>query len=402
MNRISIQLLGGFSITADHVCHDNLAVKSRKGISLLTYLILQQGNAVSSQRLIRELWSTKRHENPEGALKTMMSRLRSMLNGITPGLGGCIQSERGSYRWESGADVRVDALEFISLTEELKKELSEEKRFTLFTRLLDIYQGDLFQNGEMVNGVIQASWLHREYLEAVYAYVNLLKEKEAFNEIQRVCQLALRVDELDEFLHIELMRAMVSLNRAKEAQAEYRRVTHLNRVYFEAEPSADLQASYQELAEAGRTLQFNLDAIRNELVEREGERRGPFFCDYSSFKEIYNIQMRNLERLGSTMFLGVIMVSSPKGDISAVSRESTMAGLQEILRRNLRKGDIITRFSPTIYAMLLPTVNYSTGGMVMQRIEELFYAEYPSRSVIVHYRISPLGTKLGDGVLNIS
>ena len=190
---------------------------------------------------------------------------------------------------------------------------------------------------------------------------------------------------------IELMRAMVSLNRSGDARQEYRRVTEMSRRYLDEDPSEDLQACYRELAEAGREGQFNLDAIRNELLEGDFGRQGPFFCDYPAFKEIYNIQMRNLERLGSTMFLGVIMVGEPGNRISSVSRESAMAGLQEILRKNLRKGDNVTRFSPTVFAMLLPTVNYSTGGMVMERVEHLFYEEYPTRSVTVHHRISPLG-----------
>ena len=101
--------------------------------------------------------------------------------------------------------------------------------------------------------------------------------------------------------------------------------------------------------------------------------------------------MRNLERLGSTMFLGVIMLGEPDGSLSPVSRESGMAGLQEILRNNLRKGDIVTRFADNIYAMLLPTVNYDTGSMVIDRIQDLFYKEYPSGNIAFHARISPLG-----------
>ena len=395
--RIGIQLLGGcvITISGEHESqHDDLALKSRKGISLLSYLILQQGKPVSTQRLIRELWSTKHQVNPTGSLKTMVSRLRALLNGVSEGLGECVRSEKGAYYWQSGPQVHVDVLEFIELTRQLKGTLSETERAEKARAMLRLYQGDLFQTGDMVNGEQYASWLHREYLEAVYAYVEALKEREAYNEIVRVCQRALQMDELDEFLRIELMRAMVSLNRASDAAAEYRRVTSLNRRILDADPSEDLQACYRELAEAGRTIQFNLDAIRNELLERESERQGPFFCDYAAFKEIYNIQMRNLERLGSTMFLGVIMVRNADetdDEMSAVRRESAMAGLQEIMRKHLRKGDIVTRFAPAIYAMLLPTVNYSTGSMVMERMEQLFYEEYPSRKVAIHHRISPLG-----------
>ncbi|MBR0375726.1 MAG: hypothetical protein IJH59_04105, partial [Firmicutes bacterium] len=36
-------------------------------------------------------------------------------------------------------------------------------------------------------------WLHREYLEAVYAYVEQLKAAEAFNRVCQVCQSALKI-----------------------------------------------------------------------------------------------------------------------------------------------------------------------------------------------------------------
>ena len=68
-----------------------------------------------------------------------------------------------------------------------------------------------------------------------------------------------------------------------------------------------------------------------------------------------------------------------------------MAGLQEILKTNMRKGDIITRFSENTFAMLLPMVNYTTGSMVMERIEHLYYQEYAALAVPFHARISPLG-----------
>ena len=395
--RIEIQVLGGFDIRLmdeNGRQTDSVEVKSRKGISLITYLVLQQGKPVSSQRMVRELWVSKRNVNSAGSLKTTVSRLRASLNEAFPGLGTCIRSEGGGYCWRSIPQVQVDVIEMMTLIRELKELLPEEEREKKFRRVLNLYRGDLYQTGDMVNGEMQSSWLHQEYLETMYAYVSFLKEEEEYNEIVRVCQKALQIDELDEFLRIELMRAMVCLNRLSDAQAEYRRVVTLNKNLLDAEPSEDLQSCYKELSAAGQTLQFNLDSIRNELLERESGHHGPFFCEYAAFKEIYNIQMRNLERLGSTMFLGVIMVVNPEDgsdNLSSVTRESAMAGLQEIMRDHLRKGDIVTRFAPTIYAMLLPTVNYSTGSMVMERIEQLFYEEYSSRKIALHFRISPLG-----------
>ena len=157
-----------------------------------------------------------------------------------------------------------------------------------------------------------------------------------------------------------------------------------------------MQEFYTQIVNSGKTLDLNLESIRNELRE-SNESRGAFICEYMVFKEIFNLQMRNLERLGSTMFLGVIMISSVDGSVmEPVRQDNTMQGLIEVLRQNLRKGDTVSRFSPTIVALLLPMVNYHTGRMVMERIKSHFYKKYPNCSVAFNYRIGPLSSEAGE------
>ena len=62
--QVYIQLLGACIVSIDGQAYENVAAKSKKGISLMEYLVLQRGRPVSSQRLIRELWAGKRNENP--------------------------------------------------------------------------------------------------------------------------------------------------------------------------------------------------------------------------------------------------------------------------------------------------------------------------------------------------
>ena len=92
------------------------------------------------------------------------------------------------------------------------------------------------------------------------------------------------------------------------------------------------------------------------------------------------------------MFLGLIMLGD--GDPAAANPilyKGAMAALEEILRRNLRRGDIVTRCDEYVMALLLPTVNYQSGSMVMERIEHVFHATYPREKVPFHFRITPLG-----------
>ena len=388
---VQIRLLGDFDIIVDGVKQNNPAAKSRKGVSLMEYLILQRGRSVPVQRLIRELWNGSRYEGPESALKTMVSRFRAMLNSMSPGLGGCIVSEQGAYRWVSGTAVHVDILDMLDKLESLRADSTREERIRCYRRVLELYQGDLYQTGDICNGTMQVNWLHREYLHAMYAWIDLLKETEEYEEIIRICRKAIQVDELDEQLHIEMMRAMVLMNCTSEAISEYRRVSHAAYQKINADSTKDQNFDYQCLMEAGDRISQKLDEIRDELMDENAQQAGPFFCGYDAFREFYSIQRRTIERLGSTMFLGIIMIGNPENAISSVTRESAMAAIGEIIRGNLRKGDVVTRIGSDAFAMLLPTVTYHTCGIVMERIEKLFYEEYPNKSISLSTRVAPLG-----------
>ena len=389
---VQIRLLGDFDILVNGVRQNNLAAKSRKGVSLMEYLILQRGRAVPVQRLIRELWNGGRYEGPESALKTMVSRFRALLNGISPGLGGCIVSELGAYRWNSGPAVHVDVLDMLEALETIQADSKREDRIKSYRKVLELYQGDLYQTGDINNGAMQVNWLHREYLQTMYAWIGLLKETEEYEEICRVCRKAIQVDELDEQLHIELMRAMMRMNCSAETMSECGRALPAALKPKENEGREKRDTNYQQrLMDAGDRSSQQLNAIHEELMNESVQQSGPFFCGYETFKEFYRIQRRTMERLGSTIFLGIIMIGNPEETLSSVAREGAMAALREVIRCNLRKGDIITQPGSTVFAMLLPTVTYSTYGMVMERIENLFYAEYPNKSIILSSRVTPLG-----------
>ena len=388
---IRIQVMGNYLIYINEQRVENPVAKSRKGAALMAFLILNRGQSVPNQRLLRCLWQNHKVTNPENALKTLVSRMRTLLNQMLPGLGNCIVSDRGAYHWESLTELRVDVLELMDLFDALPKERDTAALREMYRRVIELYRGDLFQTGELEEEAAYAQQLHTQYLNTVYSYIELLKHDEAYNEISAVCRDALEVDTFDDRLHIELMKAMVNLNRTSEALTQYKHATNITYRYLGAPPSEEMKAFYRQMNRARKSLKFNLDAIRNELRESSMER-GAFVCDYAMFKEIYNLQSRNLERLGTTMCLGIIMVGNAEDNsIDSIRQDSIMEGLIDILRENLRKGDIITHFAPTIIALLLPTVNYETGTMVLERVKQLFYKRYPNSDIPFHHRLGMLG-----------
>ena len=204
------------------------------------------------------------------------------------------------------------------------------------------------------------------------------------------------MDAFDETLHLQLMNALVKTCRNHEALMQYKHVTNLHFRYLGVQPPEGIQEFYKQIMQAGNTLEMNIDAIREELQEY-GEVSGAFVCEYAVFKEIYNLQMRNLERLGSSMFIALLMVSSMDSKpLNPLKLNDVMKGLLKVLTANLRKGDTITQFSPTQYALLLPTVDYDSGKAVMERLKRKFYQAYPNSNYMLTYRLGPLSTKKTD------
>ena len=53
--------------------------------------------------------------------------------------------------------------------------------------------------------------------------------------------------------------------------------------------------------------------------------------------------------------------------------DDIMKQLLEVLRGSLRKGDIITHYTASQYALLLPLKSYDNGKLVMERVKSAFY-----------------------------
>ena len=388
---VRITMMGSFLIYINEQRVENPVSKSRKGTALMEFLVLHRGRPVPNSQLLHALWPEHSVSNPENALKTLVSRMRTLLNQMSEGMGSCIVSDRGAYHWQSLPGMQIDALDLMDLFDAVPMERDSRKQREMYQQILELYKGDLYQTGDLDGDTGFAQQLHTQYLTAVYNYIELLRKAEEYNEICGVCRTALEVDSFDDRLHIELMKAMISMNRSSDALVQYKHATNLTYRYLGMPPSPEMTAFYQEMSRSSETLQSNLDAIREELHNSSLDR-GAFVCDYDMFKAIYNLEMRNLERLGTTMFLGIIMVGdAEEPNFDSIRQDNIMNGLIEILKENLRKGDIITHFSPSAIALLLPTVNYQTGAKVMERIRKLFFQRFPNSDIPFNYRLGLLG-----------
>lgn len=394
MDEIYVTMLGRFDIFVDGNSALTYLSNSSKSTLLLKFFLLNSGKSIMISDLIDMFWSEpEKSVNPESALKTMVSRIRFSLAKVSPLLKNCILSEKKSYMWNPNVRCTVDVFRF----EELYTELQEEKNFDetvreKYIQLLKLYGGDLSYSTSDEEWIVGRSmYLHHLYLKTVYKFINLLKTEQDYETIIHVCRIALDIDTFDEQLNLELMNALREGGQTGAALMQYRHVTSAYYKYLGVEPSEKILSFCKDLIRADLQTEADINSIRQDLKNVNDTDNGAFICDYSIFKDIYQLQLRSLERQHNKMFLALITVSrSLNESLEPLLLDGIMRELLIILQKCLRKGDTIARYSPTQYAILLPMVNYSSGHIVINRVRKMFYKKYSDNNYKISFQFGSL------------
>jgi hypothetical protein len=163
--------------------------------------------------------------------------------------------------------------------------------------------------------------------------------------------------------------------------------------YFDAfgvQVSEELRAVYQYILDAEEASRLDIDSIGEQLEEKT-PGAGAFVCEYNIFRELYRIEARCLDRYGGRIYLGLLTISAThREQINDTVLSRQMAVLLEVARNSLRRGDIISQFSESQYVLLLPTVTYESGMMVLDRIRNNFKQQNPRSPIVILGRLRPL------------
>ncbi len=392
MRKISVTMLGEFKLMVDG---EDISLKLRlssKKLFLLQYLILCKGNPVSIDQLTNILWEGSSEINLTNTLKTLVSRLRKDLSAVA--LDKAIVTGSGSYMWKPEEDVDIDVFTLEELCTNLKmaKNLDSSNRAD-FERVLSIYNGDLLSTSPYSSWV-SPKMLHYQnmFIEVSKKYIELLNGIEEYDNVIVVCGAVLEKAPYDSMINIELMSALVKLGREKEAFNHYSALAKLHYDQLGVHPSDELVSFYKKIIKMDRDHEVKIEGICRELRDYS-EESGAFVCEYAVFKEIYSMHMRNLKRLGSTMYLAMISIKNNSiEEQTPADVNIAMQRLLEFLQINLRSGDTITRYSPSQYAALLPTndTGYDIKSVVMLRLKKSYEARPENANFKFDYKLIKL------------
>lgn len=140
--KASITMLGNFTVTVgDGLLSDDIN-RSLKLWSVLAYLIIHRERSVSQAEFVEQFWPDEHSANPASALKTLLYRVRAMLE---PFFGPDVEpilSQRGSYSWNNAIPCSMDIDEFEALCHKAEAAgLTDGARLELRRRADALYAG---------------------------------------------------------------------------------------------------------------------------------------------------------------------------------------------------------------------------------------------------------------------
>ena len=390
---IRIQMFGRFAMSGMNACLDEDGIRSGMLTKLMAYLLCNRFKEISSQELIDALWQESDSENPAGALKNLVYRLRTILKKSWDSYD-FVLTGRGTYRLNDKVPFVLDTEEFEKCCKAAAHTQDPEEKVRLYTEAVSFYSGTFLPNitGEYWT-VSLATYYHSMFLTAVKELAHLLECSGQYEKMNHVCSQALKLEPLDEDLYCLSVQSLIWQNKLNLAREQYRKAVDTLYENLGITPSRNLRKVYDELLKQTHEEEMSLQAIKEEMEEEAGE--GAFFCEYGVFRKLYQLEKRRAERLGISEYLALVTVL-PVQEMKVDSQTylalivEAMQQLEQILGSSLRAGDVITKYSGSQYMILLPTCQYETAKMVIRRIEESFYS-VSRRKVKLHFGLDEMG-----------
>lgn len=368
--------LGKFSIIDDEleVCLDDDALRSDMLKKLITYLVSHREHPITVQELSDALWQEDETDNPAGALKNLMYRLRTVLKKYF-GDQDFVLTSHGAYSWNPEVATELDAEAFENLVKEAKKTTDPFKSVELYEEAVEIYCGDFLENCADKHWMVTAAtYYHSMFLTVVKKLSSLYLKSERYADMERICTYALRFDDVDEQIYCDLIRSLIrqqkndlaikNFDSAKKTLQDALGVTNPKKL-------AEVQKELLKM-DKGSVVEKMQDI--HEDMQEEIEPEGVFLCGYPVFREIYRLEARKMSRLGEAEY--VLLLTAQLGEDVDDSNEQmnrflikqAMGQIEKTLKRTLRIGDVAAKYSDSQYVILLPTCTYESTVAVSQRI----------------------------------
>lgn len=379
-------LLGRFQMMGEEGVLNEDNIRSEMMVKLLSFLIIHREHALTVQELAEALWQEDETDNPEGALKNLMYRLRGVLK-KTFGNTNFIVTSRGAYAWNPDVEILLDVEEFEKHCIKAREmNCAHTQSIQAYEAALELYQGAfLFKYSDLHWVTPLLTYYHSMFLTGAKNLSELYMASARYQDVEQICAKALKIDANEEQLHFNMIKALIFQKKKELATEHFKRAEKLLCSSYGERNSSALQALKEELYTIQKSEQASeISDIHEDMQEEEPS--GAFICAYPIFREIYRLEARKIKRFEQPEYVLLITLEhqtgtnrTGNGQLDTFLMGKIMDRLENVLSQSLRLGDVAARYSESQFVILLPTSSYESGMLVANRIISKLYEETKNR-----------------------
>lgn len=370
---------------------------SRRLWAFLQYLCAFHQKGASQEEVIEAIWGETEVADPAGALKTILHRARTVLEELGfPDGKKVLLYRRGHYSWSSEVKFCLDTEELEQLYAEFAA--APDRTLPRVLEFLPRYEGDFLSNAEEHSWALSLrTFYHTRYLHLCWSAAKLLQGQGRFDEAVDICRTVTTLDPYDERCQLLLIRLLHASGATQAALRHYSTVSELYMDQLGVSPSPEMLALYYEISRAGSEKKLELSAVREQLLER-GDVKGPFFCEYAVFQDIYRLVARTMPRSGGAAQLALLtIVENAGGPLDARQRIAAMDALRDSGLSILRPGDVAARVGPSQILLLLRCGSREQAETALGRILAAFSHTLIGKKIQIQASLLPVLATGGQG-----
>ncbi len=399
MDKLKITMFGEFSVSYGENIITEQSKRSKKMWTLLQFMIANHNRDISQSELTDLLWGEKNSENPVGALKTSLHRLRSCLAELKlPEGQEIIVNAMGTYAFNNRLDCDIDFDRFETLYKKSLAAQSEKEKTALSLEALEIYKGDFLhksKDDEWVKPI--HAYYHSLYLRIVHETIETMYRHKYFSELLDICRRALTIEQLDDRIHYYYVKALFESGDKAAAKEHYAYVMDLFYNKYAINPLPEFVALYEETVKDDRTYGTDFGILKGQLDDMR-EDPGAFYCEFAFFKHVYQLEVRDAARSGRPTHLCLLTALSKTQEPLETKRLSrVMSKLSDCIRSYLRSRDVFSRYSASQFVILLTNTTKEQAEMILNRILKRLKQDNPKMNCTVLYRFDKVGREKSEG-----
>lgn len=381
---IIVQPFGNFTMKFNEDIINFKHIKSKKVLTLIKFLIFNRNQTYTNEDMYEQLCSES--ENPSSALKNLVYRAKNLLLDTSLPCKQYIVLKDGVYRWNNEIEV-------VLLSDEFEKNIlnanrngcEDREKIECYEKAVDIYKDYFLPDIQYEKWVIPiARYYHSMYISCVNNLCKLYINSQQYKKVITVCRKVLKIDHLQEDAYYNILISYMQLNKNQEAYDLYNTTEKLFYDELGVPLSSETRELYKQIMEQLTNEERNIEAIQKDLLKDESEG-GAYICNYEIFKNIYKVYTRAIKRTNEDICIMLATLINADGTIpekDVIIKK--MKVMESVLSRQLRMGDVVSRYSGTQFVVMIPNLSPVNGEKIIIRISDAYKKK--SKDTTVEFR----------------